>query len=315
MAALLRQLQVIVAHNPSNCERLLNSVEPKIIAIMLPEVEIDNDSDSGHKLIEFGMAEWDNDRLWVYCGGASTQGLPQLGETDQKAELILMNTLWRLGLMCGLVVLVIQTAANAQTVGTAANAQTVGTAANAQTVGTAANAQTVGTPSLMPGAGFSSGGTSQAELRADDVDASFVGPPAPPSPRSSSFNRVTTTRRQVVSAPSRTTAGSGGTTAGVGGGPYHPLQTYSTPPQTAGARGAYSEVPAGSSQQTGPRQPRSQPVMVRSTPHNYYPSMRTGQYANANRAQIARPGKRTGMMPGIGVPSRGRSQAGSGRGR
>jgi len=121
----------------------------------------------------------------------------------------------------------------------------------------------------------------------------------------SSYNRLTTARQGVVSTSSgtaRTSVASGRMSQG------DSLHPYSDQALAQAGR-ANSEIPSSSTQQ--PR-PESRPVAVRSTPHNYYPSMRTGQYPNANRAQIT--SGRVGARH-ICVPSRGQSMAGAVRGR
>ena len=122
------------------------------------------------------------------------------------------------------------------------------------------------------------------------------------------YNRVTTGRQDVVATSSRTSRA--GDLGRLGAGRrrrFAPSLFGSVLSSQSGS--ANSEIPWSSTQQ--PR-PQTEPVMVRSAPHNYYPSMRTAQHLNANTAQITR--GRMGV-PHICVPSRGASLAGGMRGR
>jgi hypothetical protein len=124
-----------------------------------------------------------------------------------------------------------------------------------------------------------------------------------------SYNRVTTARQNVVSTSART-ARTGGTSVASARTPQvDSLHPYTDQARLAQAGRDNSEIPSSSSQQPVPE---SQPVVVRPMTHSYYPSIRTGQYPNANTAQITR--GRVGL-PHICVPSRGAAMAGAVRGR
>ena len=124
---------------------------------------------------------------------------------------------------------------------------------------------------------------------------------APPPTRMSMFNRVTSTRKEVVSGQSQAArvAGLGGaasSTAAARSGSLHPSK------RSAAARAASvdSRVPAGSTwrQQPPPPERRAAP-QVRSVDRTYYPTLRSGQHANMNKALVARP--RTGNGLGVGM--------------
>ncbi len=199
---------------------------------------------------------------------------------------------WRLGMALGLAILGSAAAANAQGVGSPDGSSSVATQSGTSTTGSVGEAAT----GLVGGVPTGSvGGAATAQQ--DNSSLSRRASPSATTRLGSSFNRLTTARRSVVFTPSRPAVGSAGSMTAAGmasrGDSLHP---YSTQP-----RRPSSEVPAGSSLQA-PRQPQRQPVMVQSTPHNYYPTMRTGQYVNANRAQVSR--ARTGMgMMGTGMMS------------
>jgi hypothetical protein len=93
-----------------------------------------------------------------------------------------------------------------------------------------------------------------------------------------SFDRLTTTREEVVSTSPRAGA-HGARSSGTSTGSQATLPSQSLHPYTTGAMpGGNSLVPAGSSWQHTP--PRAA-VQVRSQAHNYYPTMRSPQHLNA----------------------------------
>ena len=153
--------------------------------------------------------------------------------------------------------------------------------------GIAANAQSVASPNAQ-------GVASPSDRTASPAQRSRVSPStsssarrfAPPQ-RGISYNRVTTRPQAAGGAtPRRTSAGSGTIS-----------QADSLRPFSAQA--ANPRVPASSSWSQQPQRPASpSPMMVRTTPHNYYPGMRPEQHPNANTAQITS-GRR------ICIPSRG----------
>ena len=190
----------------------------------------------------------------------------------------LMRTNRRLGLVLGLAISVGGSAARAQVGGADAGAQAGGPA-----VSPASGALTNRVPSEP----------AQADNSLTDPSATKVSPPRPS--RVSSFDRVTTRRGEVVSAPSQARRAMTGTTSPSAAiGPYRARATQ------AQAKGAKDRIPASSSWHEGPQSPTSPPsATVRSTAHNYYPGMRPGQHPNANTPQAARTGqRRTGLPAG-----------------
>jgi hypothetical protein len=158
----------------------------------------------------------------------------------------------------------------------------------------AASAQVGGSPAGDQTGGNTNGGLSEPaeeSVMPKDPSATTVAPPRPS--RVSSFDRVTTARRDVVSTPSQAgrAGGQGGTSAV---GPYRARSVQVQP------KGPKERVPTGSSWQQVPQRPTSpSPATVRSTTHDYYPGMRPGRQPNANRPQAARSGqRRSGMMGG-----------------
>ncbi len=122
-----------------------------------------------------------------------------------------------------------------------------------------------------------------------------------------SYNRLSSGRQYVVPTSSRTAGTSGYSGSMSQGDSLHP---YSDQMLQSQAARADSEIPSSSTQQPPAE---SEPVTVRTTPpRTYYPGMRTGQYLNANTAQITR--GRMGV-PHICNPSRGSVMAGGMRGR
>ena len=194
----------------------------------------------------------------------------------------LMRYNWRLGLVLGLAISVGETAVRAQVGGTAAGGQPGGPAVS------------------PPAAGDSNSGLSEPALGDSTLTDPSVAPPRPS--RVSSFNRVTTGRREVVSAPSqaRRAVGPGGTSAVAGKtSPSAALGPYRARAAQAQAKGAKDRTPASSTWREGPQRPTSPPpATARSTAHNYYPGMRPGEHPNANTPQAAGTGQRRNGMPG-----------------
>jgi hypothetical protein len=130
-----------------------------------------------------------------------------------------------------------------------------------------------------------------------------VGSPAR-AQQSPNFNRVTTLRREVMVRPMRTgqDVGPGLTeSAARGAVPGDPLRPYTgrTPAAPSSAR-SYS---SGSQEPRRPVQPMS--VQVRTTPHTFYPGMRTGQGPNRNVAPYGRgtTGRAGFLAPGMMSPA------------
>ncbi len=195
-----------------------------------------------------------------------------------------MKHFWRVGLA-------VLVALAAFSRGTTANAQG-GAAGTTQGGGTADNPQ----QGQNPGGGLIQPG--QDESGFDDSNARTL----PPSPRSGLFGRVTSTQRQVVNAsPPGGVARSGGAGAMTQNGQTRPFAARAG--RASGAPTA-SPVPEGSSwQQT--RRPASPPSStVRSTTHNYYPTLRPSLGPNANappRTQVRRGRAGAGAGSGVGV--------------
>ena len=148
-------------------------------------------------------------------------------------------------------------------------------------------------------------------VEADDEDEMVrdesAKKPAPaPSSRMSSFNRVTTTRRQVVASPSQTSrvARSAGAAAGaMAASGRAALRPDNSPGSRERAKASETAIPRDSTwrqEPVGSTCPAA--TAVRSTTHNYYPGLRSGQHVNANTAKVAHPGQtRIGSQPGTGL--------------
>ena len=150
--------------------------------------------------------------------------------------------------------------------------------------GVAAGAQTGGTGTAAQPAGVEGSGTSGQPAGAgvnpqsSGSAPSVAGPgtTSAPTSRMSTFNRVTTTRKVAVPAPSlqaRRAVASGG-----GGSAAAARQKIPND----------SEVPADSSARRVPeRTTRAPATGMRAVTHNYYPGLRGGQYVNSNTARVA----------------------------
>ena len=124
------------------------------------------------------------------------------------------------------------------------------------------------------------------------------------APQSSNFNRTKTVRREVMAGPARAGQGTGAVAQstlprGVAGDPLHPYTTRSPGP-AASTRSLSSGAPAS------PRAPQPMSLQEKSTPHAFYPGMRTSQGPNHNVAsQSRRKSGRTGLLPGMMIPGGG----------
>ncbi len=175
-----------------------------------------------------------------------------------------------------------------------------GAAAKAQVGGTAPSGQV-----RSPASGTSKGDLSRPDDDGEErSDLNAKKAPAPPPARMSTFNRVTTTRKEVVPAQSQAArvARPGGTSTGAAAasraGVLHPY----TKPANARAKMANSGVPNGSTARQEPRQSTRPATAVRSATHNYYPTLRPGAHVNANKAQVAAASKgRNSAQLGAGV--------------
>jgi hypothetical protein len=125
----------------------------------------------------------------------------------------------------------------------------------------------------------------------------------PPPPRSGRFGRVTTTQKQVIGgSPSRGVARFGG---GAGPGTMMGANRQLRPFAARAARAPGSprdpRVPDGSSYQDLPRPATPPTATVRSTTHNYYPTLRRAQGPNANAPSTQVRTGRAGMGAGTGM--------------
>jgi hypothetical protein len=184
--------------------------------------------------------------------------------------------------------------------GSAASAQVAGTGANAQS---AVVAGTDGNPQSGGVAGTGSGAQSSA------ADGQSVAPSTTPPPpkRGTAFNRVTTTRRVAVPAPSqaaRVATGGGQGAAPTRAGALRPYSATDSKARDKTVKN--SGVPIGSSwRQQGPERTTRPPASAtRSVTHSYYPGLRSGQYANSNTAKVAKGRSPAGAGMGMGGGAR-----------
>ena len=165
--------------------------------------------------------------------------------------------------------------------------------------GATALAQVGGAP---PAGAQARGGLQDNSSALDDAAAEARAPIAkkipPPAPaRMSTFNRVTTTRKQVAPAPA-----AGASRAGT---------ASSAAVAAARAKAINSAIPAGSTWRQAQRPAPPPATTVKSVTRSYYPGMRPGVHPNADVAQTrARTGR--GSTPagmGMGALSGGRAKA------
>jgi hypothetical protein len=164
---------------------------------------------------------------------------------------------------------------------------------------------TTSTPQQGAAAPGSSAAASSQRDFTDQSDRDELGEPVtkkaalPPPNRVPSFNRVTTSRKELVPARSQAAFG-----AHSGGALAAAIDPNAVRNGNARARAANAEIPAGSSwrQQEAVGPARRPSMSVRTTTHNYYPALRAGQYLNSNTAQVKGAGKGRGMVvPRFGV--------------
>ena len=158
--------------------------------------------------------------------------------------------------------------------------------------GTPASAQVGGPATGAQAGGSARGDSADADDQAPEKKDESVKKVATPRPKHlSSFNRVSTTRTEVVPAPSQG-ARAGGASAGAG--------TKSG--ADARAKAANGGVPAGSTARQEPQRPTTPPATTtRTITHNYYPTMRRGLGPNANTPQVGRTRRgQIGVMAGMG---------------
>ncbi len=184
-----------------------------------------------------------------------------------------------------------------------------GPAAHSQGTGPATNAPAVGVAAGVPAGGDAAGGVSSNPDDADEKAQPIAKQATSlPKTRMSSFNRVTTTRKVVVPAPSQS-ARSGAATAGAAG-----TSTSSGSKDRTSAT-KKTEVPTSSTwRQVPERATRPAATATRSVTHNYYPGLRGGQYKNANTARVANGGKTAiPAQAGVGMSAAGARSAAAGR--
>jgi hypothetical protein len=171
--------------------------------------------------------------------------------------------------------------------------------------GAVANAQVGG---AQPG-GAAPGGTASGDRSDLDDQGAEPGDPiakkAPPAApqRTPKFNRVTSTRKEVVPSPSQAAQGSrpaspssASASASRGTG-MHPFTAQDSKNR---ARAANAPIPTDSTWRTTRPASRPPATTVRSTARNYYPGMRPGVHPNADKAQV-RAKSRNVMGNGMGT--------------
>jgi len=145
---------------------------------------------------------------------------------------------------------------------------------------------------------------SRLELSCVVVLIAVAVPAMAQAPQSSIFNRTKTVRREVTAGPARAGQGTGAVSQstllrGIAGDPLRPYTTR-TPGPAASTRSRSSGAPASL------RTPQPMSLQEKSTPHAFYPGMRTSQGPNQNVAsQSRRKTGRTGLIPGMMIPGGG----------
>jgi hypothetical protein len=161
--------------------------------------------------------------------------------------------------------------------------------------GATAFAQVAGAP-----AGAGAGGGMQDNSSAlDELSSrpreSIPKPPTGPS-RMSTFNRVTTTRKQVVPVPPQAAGASrGGTSSPATARPFTPK------PGNDRANAAKSAIPAESTWRQTKRPAPPPATATKSVTRSYYPGMRPGAHPNADVAQTRARNGRGSMQGGMGM--------------
>jgi hypothetical protein len=172
--------------------------------------------------------------------------------------------------------------------------------------GATASAQVGGSPP----AGAPAGGGLQGNSSAlDDAAAETREPiakkiPAPAPARMSTFNRVTTTRKQALPSPSQpagvSRAGSA-SSAATAASRAAAVRPFTPPVGSARARAATSGVPAESTWRQTPRPVRPPATATKSVTRSYYPGMRPGAHPNADIAKTRARNGLGSVQGGIGV--------------
>ncbi len=164
-----------------------------------------------------------------------------------------------------------------------------GADAGAQTAGTGSDAQSAGVVGSGTGAQPAGAGANVPSSGSAPRVVAGTGTTSAPTARMSTFNRVTTTRKVAVPAPSS----QGRRAAASGGGGSAAAARGKTPKD--------SEVPADSSARRVPERITRPPASaMRAVTHNYYPGLRGGQYINSNTARVAH-GARGRVPVGVGL--------------
>jgi hypothetical protein len=164
--------------------------------------------------------------------------------------------------------------------------------------GATAFAQVGGFPPTGAPAG---GGLRDDGAAKDDQDSEPREPVAKKAPptgptRMSTFNRVTTTRKHVATAPPPAARASRA-------GNASPGAARPVTPKTGNDRTkpVNSAIPSDSTWRQTQR-PAAPPVTtVRSETGNYYPGMRPGTHHNGNTASTRAPNRRNAKVPGLGL--------------
>jgi hypothetical protein len=161
-----------------------------------------------------------------------------------------------------------------------------------------------------PPAGAQAGGGLQGNNSAlDDAAAEAREPiakkiPAPAPARMSTFNRVTTTRKQAVpvspraAGASRAGSASSAATAASRAAAMHPFTPKAGNDR---AKAATSAIPAESTWRQTPRPVRPPATATKSVARSYYPGMRPGVHPNADTAQTRARNGRSSVQAGVGM--------------
>jgi hypothetical protein len=170
--------------------------------------------------------------------------------------------------------------------------------------GAAANAQFTGAPPGGEPTGQDFKGkipdTDERDRQLGELVAKKAAP-APP-PRTSKFNRVTTTRKQVVPSPGASASRGGSPSSGIAAG-SRPAAMRPFTPKAANerAKATPSGIPTDSTWRQTPRPASPPATSLKSVTRNYYPGLRPGAHPNADRAQTRARNGRSSALGGIGV--------------
>jgi hypothetical protein len=171
--------------------------------------------------------------------------------------------------------------------------------------GSAANAQVGGgSPGGPAPGGASSGASSDLDDQGGEPREPIAKKGAPSGPqRTPKFNRVTSTRKEVVPLPSQAARGSrpgSPSSASASASRAAGMQPYTARASKDRARAASAAIPGDSTWRSARPASRPPATTVRSTARNYYPGMRPGVHPNADQAQV-RAKSRNSMGTGMGA--------------